>query len=96
MLQRSTLYHSSEVLSGAHIRHEQWIEYQDENGRGYAEIDGLAVKPGFILLFELKRTYTARGLVQLGQLYMPLLYGGSQIKPDFPASGLPQSYGSGE
>lgn len=26
-----------------------------------------------MLIFELKRTYTARGLVQLGQLYMPLV-----------------------
>ena len=61
---------------------EQWIEYHDAQGRGHAEIDCLLLQKGRDVagkqvgkayIFELKRTFTTRGLVQLGQLYRPLV-----------------------
>jgi hypothetical protein len=51
------------------------MEYEDSVGTGYAEIDLLVVleTQRIALIFECKRTFTARGLVQLGQLYGPLV-----------------------
>jgi hypothetical protein len=53
----------------------QWFVFEDDNGIGYAEADLLVYieKWKMVLLFECKRTHKDRGLVQLGQLYGPLL-----------------------
>jgi hypothetical protein len=63
---------------------EQWFIYADDNGTGYAEADLVVwIAPlRVVLLFECKRTHNDRGLVQLGQLYRPLLehiYPGSKV-----------------
>ena len=57
------------------VRPEQWFCFEDSNGFGYAESDLLLVVPSLHLafVFECKRTHTDRGLVQLGQLYLPLV-----------------------
>lgn len=67
------------------VRGEQWIEYWDENGKGHAEIDCILVRKDVALIFELKRTFTTRGLVQLSQLYIPLV---KHILPDRRVFGL--------
>jgi hypothetical protein len=69
------------------FRPEQWFIYADSNGIGYAEADlVIAIKPArIVLLFENKRTHKDRGLVQLGQLYRPLL---EFVYPGFAVFGL--------
>ena len=51
----------------------QWIEFQDRNGHGFAQPDHYIVLPDKVLLFECKYSQVEEGLVQIGQLYKPLL-----------------------
>jgi hypothetical protein len=78
---RKILSCRSGLLDWARIRPNQWVRYEDELGTGYAEIDLLLIGRGFNLIFELKRTFALYGLVQLGQLYAPLV---DAISPDTP------------
>lgn len=51
----------------------QWIEFEDEEGFGYAQPDVFLVLPSRIILFECKLSETLRGHTQLSSLYSPLL-----------------------
>lgn len=55
------------------IFHSQWIEFEDENGPGYAQPDIFFVLSDRVVLFECKLTETLRGHQQLRGLYGPLL-----------------------
>jgi len=66
---------------------EQWFIYADSGGTGYAESDLIVVVQPLRMafIFECKRTHNDRGLVQLGQLYSPLV---QFLYPDFRIFGL--------
>jgi hypothetical protein len=51
----------------------QWLEFLDENGRGFAQPDVYLVGPHSVVLFEAKLTQRDSALSQIGQLYRPLL-----------------------
>jgi hypothetical protein len=51
----------------------QWIEFCDLNGRGFAQPDHYMLCDDSVIVFECKLTQQERGLIQLGQLYRPLL-----------------------
>lgn len=51
----------------------QWIEFCDRNGRGLAQPDFYVVRPRNILLFEAKLTQNLYGVLQINNLYRPLL-----------------------
>ena len=51
----------------------QWISYIDKEGKGFAQTDFYIVEPTFILLFEMKLTYTESAFAQMKELYVPLL-----------------------
>jgi hypothetical protein len=57
----------------AQIFHNQWIEFEDQNGRGYAQPDSYLVLKSRIICFECKLTETLAGYRQLQTLYSPLL-----------------------
>jgi hypothetical protein len=52
---------------------EQWISYVDRRGPGYAQPDVFLVFPGHTVCFEAKLTQCEAGLLQISQLYRPLL-----------------------
>lgn len=52
---------------------DQWIHFQDANGRGYAQPDFYAVLDDRVLLFEAKLTQNDSAKDQCLKLYVPLL-----------------------
>ncbi len=50
-----------------------WIEFEDENGKGYAQPDHLVVGPQDILIFECKLSWTPLASEELQTLYAPLV-----------------------
>ncbi len=56
-----------------------WIEYQDENGRGFAQPDHLVLGASWLMLFECKLGRTAAAAEELETLYAPLVY---ELWPD--------------
>lgn len=62
-------------LHGAKLRAGQWLRFEDESGKSWAQPDFYALQPAFGLLwlFETKLTYVDTAVEQLGQLYGPLL-----------------------
>src|SRR5262245_11853219 len=73
MVDRKILSSNSGLLDFSRLRPKQWMRFEDELGVGHAEMDLLVSARGFNLIFELKRTFALYGLVQLGQLYAPLV-----------------------
>ena len=51
----------------------QWIEFHDYNGRGFAQPDHFLVLPDVVIVFECKLSQQESGLIQIGELYRPLL-----------------------
>lgn len=51
----------------------QWLQFIDAAGRGMAQPDAYLVGPNSVLVFEIKLTQCKSGLLQIGQLYRPLL-----------------------
>ncbi len=51
-----------------------WIEYEDENGKGFAQPDHLIIGPKFILVFECKLSRVPAATEELQTLYGPLAY----------------------
>lgn len=51
----------------------QWIEFYDENGRGWAQPDIYGVGEDWVLLVECKLTQQEWGYAQMNNLYRPLL-----------------------
>jgi hypothetical protein len=64
---------SSSLPSEAAIFHNQWIEFADCNGTGYAQPDSYLVLKSRVICFECKLTETLAGYRQLTGLYYPLL-----------------------
>lgn len=64
---------SSSLPSEAQIFHNQWLEFEDLNGKGYAQPDTFLVLTSRIICFECKLTETLAGYKQLCSLYGPLL-----------------------
>lgn len=52
---------------------EQWLEFYDANGRGYAQPDHYIIMSGKIVLIECKLTATIKAYYQMTDLYRPLL-----------------------
>ena len=57
----------------AQIFHNQWIEFEDSNGKGFAQPDSFLVLKSRVICFECKLTETLAGYRQLTALYGPLL-----------------------
>lgn len=57
----------------AEQHYHQWIEFNDANGRGYAEPEVFIVLKECVFLVECKRTGGVAGQLQLTHLYAPLL-----------------------
>ena len=58
--------------------HGRWFEFQDAEGRGFAQTD--YIEPSLGLCLEVKYTWTPAAHLQLDCLYLPILrevYGGS-------------------
>lgn len=55
------------------LRSEQWIAYQDRNGPGWGQPDHYLVFPDRVLLIECKLTQRAQAIMQMRELYVPLL-----------------------
>src|SRR4249919_967845 len=55
------------------VHSNQWIEFFDLNGRGFAQPDHYIVCDDAVLVFECKLSQQEAGLVQIGELYRPLL-----------------------
>lgn len=51
----------------------QWLQFIDFAGRGMAQPDAYLIRPKSVILFEIKLTQCKSGLLQIGQLYRPLL-----------------------
>ena len=64
---------SSSLPSEAQLKHAQWIEFEDSNGKGFAQPDCYLVLRSRIVCFECKLTETLSGYAQLSKLYAPLL-----------------------
>lgn len=64
-------------LGRAELRGEsyagQWLSFRDAHGWGFAQPDFFLVRPGVVLLLEVKLTLTDSGWTQMEQLYCPLL-----------------------
>ena len=65
MIQRGEL--NGKLFSG------HWIEFEDENGRGYAQPDHFVLTSNRIILVECKLTQRSAAWIQLRRLYKPLL-----------------------
>ena len=64
---------SSSLPSIAQWHHNQWIEFEDTIGHGFAQPDSYLVLKSRIICFECKLTETLSGYSQLSGLYAPLL-----------------------
>ena len=51
----------------------QWIEFEDQNGRGFAQPDFLFECDTRVVVLEAKYTWTPAGHEQLERLYIPLV-----------------------
>lgn len=61
-------------LGRTQVHLDQWVEFEDEHGHGYACIDGFAVGEKCVLAWECKLTYTPEmAWWQLEKRYAPLL-----------------------
>lgn len=58
---------ASSVLS------EQWIEFEDDNGHGYAQPDHLIIEPSRVVIVECKLSQNDAAWDQLLLLYRPLI-----------------------
>ncbi len=56
---------------GLHIG--QWLQFVDGGGTGMAQPDAYLVGPHSVICFEVKLTQRQSALLQIGQLYRPLL-----------------------
>jgi hypothetical protein len=63
------------ALAGANLRVGQWLRFEDDSGKGWAQPDFYIPQPDLIWLFECKLTFRDEALDQLGKLYGPLLAG---------------------
>ena len=50
-----------------------WIEYEDENGKGFAQPDHLVWGFGWVMLFECKLSRNVAAVEELQTLYAPLV-----------------------
>ena len=50
-----------------------WIEFEDINGRGFAQPDHLIFGPGWVMLFECKLGWVPAAAEELQTLYAPLV-----------------------
>ena len=58
---------------GFELKTNQWIEFADAGGFGQAQPDFYLVREDGIILVECKRTFVRAGLLQMSELYVPLL-----------------------
>ena len=59
------------ALPGA--EHGRWFEFDDVDGRGYAQVDLLREFDEFVLVLEAKYTWTLEGHHQIEWLYRPVV-----------------------
>ena len=52
---------------------EQWIEYEDRNGRGFAQPDFYFISEWNLVVLEAKLTQKYSAITQIDELYRPLL-----------------------
>jgi len=52
---------------------EQWIEYEDANGSGFAQPDFYFITDYCLIVLEAKLTQKIQGRLQIDELYRPLL-----------------------
>lgn len=57
---------------GAGWRHGQWIEFEDANGRGWAQPDFILIGQRRLVVLEAKYTWVPEAMAQLDLLYRPL------------------------
>ena len=53
--------------------HGQWFEFEDANGRGFCQPDYFFPHPGRIVVVEAKLSWTQAAVIQLEDLYSPIL-----------------------
>lgn len=58
---------------GYSFRSGVWIDYEDDNGVGYAQIDHLLILPDRLCIVEAKLSQTCNAELQIRELYRPLL-----------------------
>jgi hypothetical protein len=63
------------ALSGSSLRSGQWLRFEDETGKGWAQPDFFIPQPDLIWIFECKLTFRDEAVDQLTKLYGPLLVG---------------------
>lgn len=61
------------ALPLCNVIHEQWLEYWDDNGHGWAQPDIIIETEERIIVCECKLTATEFAFHQLSLLYIPLL-----------------------
>lgn len=59
---------------GKTLAQGQWIEFEDANGKGYAQPDFFLVRADRIVCWEVKLRQTAAAISQIMELYRPLLW----------------------
>lgn len=64
---------------------DQWINYEDGNGRGWAQIDLLLVNEEMAVILDAKRTYRPSVRPQILDLYRPLV---AHLFPDSIVAGV--------
>lgn len=57
----------------ARVTHGPWIEYYDQEGRGFAQPDAIVEGAGWIVVVECKRTFVEEALQKLEYFYKPLV-----------------------
>lgn len=56
-----------------YAQHGVWWQYRDSNGRGLCQTDFLLDDPKVPVILECKHTWTAEGMEQLEELYIPVV-----------------------
>jgi hypothetical protein len=70
---RQGLSYQHSVALALGLKEDLWFQFEDANGPGYCSPDGVARYQGEIIAVECKLTQTLEAVVQLEQLYRPIL-----------------------
>lgn len=58
-----------------------WFEFEDTNGRGFCEVDGLTDVRGAPTVMECKLSRVDEGLEELKGLYLPIVHAALGVRP---------------
>jgi hypothetical protein len=56
-----------------YAQHGQWFEFRDRAGLGHCQPDLLIDRAKYVIVLEVKYTWTAEGHTQIDQLYRPVV-----------------------